>query len=57
MVVAVNRYVAEDVANLIDVEYDPLDTVWDVEKALTADTALCMRSGGDNLMQRLSRDR
>ena len=53
VVVAVNRYVAEDAANLIDVEYDPLDTVWDVEKALTAETVLVHDEWGDNLMQEI----
>ncbi|MBM4258458.1 MAG: xanthine dehydrogenase family protein [Deltaproteobacteria bacterium] len=53
VVVAVNRYVAEDAASLIDVDYDPLDTIWDVEKALTADSPLVHDEWGDNLMQEI----
>ena len=33
MVVAVDRYVAEDAAALIEVDYDPLDVEMDLEKA------------------------
>jgi carbon-monoxide dehydrogenase large subunit len=53
VVVAVSRYVAEDAANLIEVEYDPIDTVWDVEKALTANATLVHDEWGDNLMQEI----
>ena len=34
-VVAVNRYVAEDALELIDVEYEPLPVVADLDAALT----------------------
>lgn len=34
MVVAVNRYVAEDAAALVDVDYDPLDVEIDLEKTV-----------------------
>jgi carbon-monoxide dehydrogenase large subunit len=53
VVVAVSRYVAEDAANLIEVDYDPIDTVWDVEKALTTDATLVHDEWGDNLMQEI----
>jgi aerobic carbon-monoxide dehydrogenase large subunit len=53
VVVAVSRYVAEDAASLIEVDYDPLDTVWDVEKALTDSSLLVHDEWGDNLMQEI----
>lgn len=53
VVVAVNRYVAEDTASLIEVDYDPLDTVWDVERALTTESPLVHDEWGDNLMQEI----
>jgi len=53
VVVAVNRYVAEDAVHLIDVDYDPLDTVWDVEKALEIASPLVHDEWGDNLMQEI----
>ena len=34
MVVAINRYVAEDAVRLIDVEYEPYDVEMDLEKAI-----------------------
>src|SRR5262249_23810310 len=50
-VVATDRYVAEDAAALIDVEYNPLDVVWDMEKALEPGSPLVHEEWGDNLMQ------
>jgi carbon-monoxide dehydrogenase large subunit len=50
-VVAINRYVAEDAAALVDVEYEPLDAVWDVEKALEQGTPLVHEEWGSNVME------
>src|SRR4029434_5344189 len=50
-VVAADRYVAEDAACLIDVEYDPLDVVWDMEQALEPGSPLVHEEWGDNVMQ------
>jgi carbon-monoxide dehydrogenase large subunit len=50
-VVATDRYVAEDAAALVEVEYDPVDVVWDVEKALESDSPLVHEEWGDNVMQ------
>ena len=36
-VIATDRYVAEDAAALVEVEYDPLDALWDMEQALEPD--------------------
>jgi carbon-monoxide dehydrogenase large subunit len=50
-VVADTRYVAEDAAALVEVEYDPLDVVWDMEKALEPGSPLVHEEWGDNVMQ------
>src|SRR5207244_4267849 len=50
-VVATDRYVAEDAAALVEVEYDPVDVVWDMEKALEPDSPLVHAEWGDNVMQ------
>jgi carbon-monoxide dehydrogenase large subunit len=50
-VVATNRYEAEDAASLVEVEYDPLDVVWDMERALESGTPLVHDEWGDNVMQ------
>ncbi|HKA54215.1 MAG TPA: xanthine dehydrogenase family protein molybdopterin-binding subunit [Candidatus Binatia bacterium] len=50
-VVASDRYVAEDAAALVEVEYDPVDVVWDVEKALEPGSPLVHEEWGDNVMQ------
>ena len=52
-VVATDRYVAEDAAGLIDVEYEPLVPVSDVEQALATDAPLVHEEWGDNVMQTL----
>ncbi len=49
-VCALSRYVAEDAANLIDVEYEPLDAVVDVEKALDEDAPVLHDQLGTNLL-------
>ena len=53
VVVAADRYAAEDAAGLIDVEYEPLTPVSDVEQALAADAPLVHEEWGDNVMQTL----
>ncbi len=50
-VVATNRYVAEDAAALVDIEYEPLDAVWDVEKALEKGAPLVHEEWGSNVME------
>jgi carbon-monoxide dehydrogenase large subunit len=49
LVVAVSRYVAEDALALIDVEFDPLPAVVDLEKALQADSPLVHEDLGTNV--------
>ncbi len=50
-VVASDRYVAEDAAALIEIEYEPIEVVWDMEKALEPGSALVHEEWGDNVMQ------
>ena len=50
-VVATDRYIAEDAAALVDVDYDPLDVVWDPEQALEPNAPLVHEEWGDNLME------
>jgi carbon-monoxide dehydrogenase large subunit len=54
VVVASNRYVAEDAAGLVEVEYEPLDVIWDVEKAMEPGSPLVHEEWGDNLLQVLN---
>ncbi|RZN32784.1 aerobic carbon-monoxide dehydrogenase large subunit [Bradyrhizobium sp. Leo121] len=49
MVVAVDRYTAEDAAALIEVEYEPLPVEMDLAKALTDDTPLVHADVPNNL--------
>ncbi|RDD62200.1 aerobic carbon-monoxide dehydrogenase large subunit [Ferruginivarius sediminum] len=49
MVVAVNRYVAEDAALLVDVDYDALDVELDMEKAILDDAPLVHPSHPNNI--------
>jgi carbon-monoxide dehydrogenase large subunit len=49
MVVAVDRYVAEDALELIDVEFEPLPAVVDPEAALEPGAPLLQPEWGDNL--------
>jgi aerobic carbon-monoxide dehydrogenase large subunit len=51
-VCAVSRYVAEDAAALIEVEYEPLDAVSDVETALTDAAPVLHDELGTNLLAR-----
>ena len=48
-VVAEDRYLAEDAADLIEVEYDPLPAVVDARKSLEPGAPLLHDSWGDNL--------
>ena len=49
VVVATSRYAARDAADLIEVDYDPLEAVVDVEKAAQSGSALLYEEFGDNL--------
>jgi aerobic carbon-monoxide dehydrogenase large subunit len=49
-VVATNRYVAEDAAELVEVNYEPLTPVVDAEKAMLSDSPLIHEGWDDNLM-------
>jgi aerobic carbon-monoxide dehydrogenase large subunit len=49
MVIAVDRYVAEDALELIDVEFELLPVVTDAEEALTPGAPLLEPAWGDNL--------
>jgi carbon-monoxide dehydrogenase large subunit len=48
-VIATDRYLATDAANLIEVEYDMLPAVTDMEKALEKGAPLVHESFGDNI--------
>ena len=52
-VIATDRYIAEDGVALVEVEYDPLDAIWDMEQALESDAPLAHEDWGDNVMQTL----
>ncbi len=49
-VVASDRYVAEDAADLIDVDYEPLQAVVDPERGLEPGSPLVHPEWGDNIM-------
>jgi 2-furoyl-CoA dehydrogenase large subunit len=49
VVVARNRYLAEDAADAVDVEYEPLPAVVDVERALEPDAPILHEAVGTNL--------
>jgi CO/xanthine dehydrogenase Mo-binding subunit len=49
-VAATSRYVAEDAAELIDVEYEPLEVVTDPVKAAEAGSPLVIEERGTNVM-------
>jgi CO/xanthine dehydrogenase Mo-binding subunit len=49
-VAATSRYVAEDALELIDVEYEPLDTVMDPVKAMEPGSPLVIEELGTNVM-------
>jgi len=49
MVVAINRYVAEDAALLVDVDYDPLPVEVDIEKAVLDSAPLVHKTHPNNI--------
>ena len=50
IVIADNRYIAEDAAALVDVDYNPLPAIADCRAALAPDAALAHGDGPDNLL-------
>ncbi len=50
VVVAENRYVAEDAAELVEVDYEPLPAVTDAERAMAADAPLLHEDLGTNIV-------
>lgn len=54
VVLADSRYLAEDAAERVRVEYEPLPPVVDVEAALAADSALIHERNGSNLLAEFS---
>ncbi|HTY56144.1 MAG TPA: xanthine dehydrogenase family protein molybdopterin-binding subunit [Candidatus Binataceae bacterium] len=50
VVAAESRYIAEDAVELIDVDYEELEPVFDVEKAMTKESPLLHEEWGDNIM-------
>lgn len=55
-VVAESRYVAEDAAELVEVEYEPLPAVVDAEKGMEPGAPLVHEEWGDNIMLRVKLD-
>jgi carbon-monoxide dehydrogenase large subunit len=51
-IAAVDRYVAEDACDLVEVEYEPLPAVVDPEAALQPGAALIDEESGDNVIYR-----
>ena len=49
VVVARDRYTAEDAADLVQVSYEPLPAIVDPERALDADAAVLHEAGGSHL--------
>ena len=54
ILVATDRYLAEDALELIDVDYEPLPAVLDVEAALRPDAPLVHEAWGDNVTVRFA---
>lgn len=52
IVVAESRHVAEDACLLVDVEYEPIDPVVDVDDAMATDTTLLFPEHGSNVVFR-----
>lgn len=50
VVIADNRYLAEDAANLVEVEYEPLPAVSDARRALDADGPVAHSTSSHNLL-------
>ena len=53
VVIAESRYIAEDAAELVEVEYEALPPVLDPERALDADAPLVHEEFGDNVVMQL----
>ncbi|NIM95427.1 MAG: molybdopterin-dependent oxidoreductase [Anaerolineales bacterium] len=49
VVIADSRYVAEDALDLIEVQYDPLPVVMDIEEAATPDASILHENLGSNI--------
>ncbi len=54
VVLATDRYVAEDAVDQIEVEYEPLSVIMDAEKALEPNAALLYEEWGDNVLVKVS---
>lgn len=54
LVVGANRYVAEDAAELVDVEYEPLEAVSDAEAALDPEAPRLFEAWPDNAALRMT---
>lgn len=54
VVVAVDRYVAEDAVDAVEIDYEDLPAVVDPEKALEGDSPLVHESSGDNVVFQFS---
>lgn len=52
MVVAEERYIAEDLASLVEVEYDPLPVIIDSERALDSNAPKLYDDWNDNLLKK-----
>jgi aerobic carbon-monoxide dehydrogenase large subunit len=52
LVIARDRYIAEDAAELIEVDYDPLDALVDPHRALEPDAPIIHEEWGDNIHAR-----
>jgi len=57
VIVAENRYIAEDALAFVDVDYDPLPAVVDVEDALEPDSPLVHEDVGSNIAARCIQER
>ena len=51
LIIASNRYVAEDLASLVDVDYDPLEPVIDIEKSLDKNASRLYDDWESNLLK------
>lgn len=55
-IIATNRYVAEDAAELVEVEYEPLDPVVDPQAAMQPDAPVLHEAHGSNIAFQTSMD-
>lgn len=54
LIVAADRYVAEDAAELVDVDYEPLDAIGDVDAALAPNAPKLFEDWPDNVALRMT---